>query len=218
MILVIDNFDSFVHNLARYLRNLGQDVVVLRNDAVTPGDIERLAPQAIILSPGPCTPDASGCCLEVVRRFEMRVPMLGVCLGHQIIAQALGAKIRRVARPIHGRASWVKHDGRGIFHLAPNPLAAARYHSLVVEEASLPECLEASAWCDGLLMGFRHRNFPLVGVQFHPESILTEHGYLLLANFLRHVVGIPTPPPPRFEQERAPHRPAPPAPSSPVTF
>jgi anthranilate synthase/aminodeoxychorismate synthase-like glutamine amidotransferase len=146
----------------------------------------RLNPQAIVLSPGPCTPNEAGCSLDVVRQLHASVPMLGVCLGHQAIAAALGAKVVRSPEPMHGRTSLVHHDGQGVFGGAPEPLRACRYHSLVVEEASLPLCLEANAWAeDGMVMGLQHRELPVVGVQFHPESILTDAGYLMLANFLR---------------------------------
>ena len=186
MILLIDNYDSFVYNLARYLRRLGQDTVVLRNDAVGVADIRAMGVQAIVLSPGPCTPIEAGCCLDIVRESHQTVPILGVCLGHQAIAAALGARIVRAGEPMHGRTSDVLHDGKGIFRGLSNPLTACRYHSLVVDESSLPECLEVSAQtADGTVMAVRHRDKPLVGLQFHPESILTAGGYSLLAGFLQ---------------------------------
>ncbi len=193
MLLLIDNFDSFAHNLARYLRRLGQDVRVLRNDVVDADAVARLRPQAIVLSPGPCAPQQAGGSLDVVRRAHRRIPMLGVCLGHQIIAAALGARIVRAAEPVHGRTSPILHDGTGIFAGLPNPLVACRYHSLVVDEASLPGCLRVNARTpDGTVMALQHEELPLVGVQFHPESILTQCGYALLAAFLRQC-GLPVP-------------------------
>ena len=186
MILLIDNYDSFVHNLARHFRRLGQTTCVVRNDAVTVDEIERSRPSAIVLSPGPCTPSEAGCSLDVVRRLGDRVPMLGVCLGHQTIAAALGANIVRAAEPVHGRTSTIEHDEKGVFSGLPSPMEVCRYHSLIVDEATLPAELEVSARCrDGVVMGFRHRERPLVGLQFHPESILTESGYPLLAGFMR---------------------------------
>ena len=185
MILLIDNYDSFVFNLARYLENLGQPTQVVRNDRIAADDVARLSPAAVVLSPGPCTPNEAGCCLEVVRRYAGQIPMLGVCLGHQTIAQALGGRIVR-AEPMHGKASAVLHRGEGLFAGLPTPFAAGRYHSLVVEPRSLPPCLEVTAWTeDGTIMGLAHREATVYGVQFHPESILTEAGYPLLANFLR---------------------------------
>jgi len=185
VILLIDNYDSFVFNLARYLENLGQPTQVVRNDRITTDDVARLNPAAVVLSPGPCTPNEAGCCLDVVRRYAGQIPMLGVCLGHQTIAQALGGRIVR-AEPMHGKASAILHRGQGLFAGLPSPFAAGRYHSLVVEADSLPECLEATAWTeDGTIMGLAHRETAVYGVQFHPESILTEAGYPLLANFLR---------------------------------
>jgi anthranilate synthase component II len=188
VILLIDNYDSFVHNLARYLQRLGQETVVVRNDALELDEIASWRPAAIVLSPGPCTPRDAGCSLDVVRRFSATIPLLGVCLGHQAIAAALGANIVRAPEPMHGRVSDVYHDEQGVFAGLPNPLAACRYHSLVVDEATLPSCLLVSArTADGVVMAIRHRDRdrPLVGLQFHPESILTSHGYPLLAAFLR---------------------------------
>ena len=185
MILLVDNYDSFVHNLARYFRRLGQGTVVVRNDALRLDDVSRWRPRAIVLSPGPCTPNEAGCSLELVRRFHATVPMLGVCLGHQILAAALGGGIVRAPEPMHGRTSLVFHDGRDEFDLLPNPFAACRYHSLVVEEASLPACLAVTArTAEGVVMAIRHLDLPLIGLQFHPEAILTPCGYTLLARFL----------------------------------
>lgn len=186
MILLIDNFDSFVFNLARYLERLGHEPVVVRNTETDPQRIRRLAPEAILLSPGPCTPREAGCSLDVAREFHQNVPMLGICLGHQVIAEALGGRIVRAAQPVHGRTSPVFHDGRGLFAGLPNPIIGCRYHSLVVDESTLPRCLEVSARTDdGTIMGLRHKELPVEGLQFHPESILTEAGYELLAAFLR---------------------------------
>ena len=186
MILVIDNFDSFVFNLARYLRQLGQETVVERNNALDVEKVARLRPDAIVISPGPCTPQKAGCSLDIVRQLHRQLPILGVCLGHQVIAEALGGRIVRAREPVHGRSSVIEHDGRGIFYGLPHTFTAGRYHSLVVEEQTLPAELEISARCeDGTIMGIRHRNFPVVGLQFHPESILTELGCSLLAGFLR---------------------------------
>lgn len=186
MILLIDNYDSFVHNLARYLRRLGQETLVVRNDAIDVAGVIRLQPGAIILSPGPCTPHQAGCSLKIVRGLADTIPILGVCLGHQAIAAAWGGRIVRATEPRHGRASAVFHDGQGLFAGLPNPLIAGRYHSLVVEEATLPECLTITArTADGAIMAIRHRWQPVHGVQFHPESVLTPEGYPLLAAFLR---------------------------------
>jgi anthranilate synthase component II len=186
VILLIDNYDSFVHNLARYFERLGQETLVVRNDRIALEEIERLRPGALVLSPGPCTPNEAGCSLEVVRRFVDRIPILGVCLGHQTIAAALGGRVIRSPQPMHGRTSLVYHDGQGIFTDLPQPMRACRYHSLIVDETSLPPQLETTAaTADGIVMALRHRAAPVVGVQFHPEAILTESGYPLLANFLR---------------------------------
>lgn len=189
MILLIDNYDSFVHNLARHFRRLGVEAVVRRNDAITVAEVGRLQPQAIVLSPGPCTPNEAGISLEIVRKLHCEIAMLGVCLGHQTIAAALGGQVIRGAL-MHGRASLIKHDGRGLFEGVPSPTRVGRYHSLVVKKATLPSSLTPTAHTeDGVLMAFEHRELPVFGVQFHPESILTSHGYLLLENFLR-IAGI----------------------------
>jgi anthranilate synthase component II len=186
MLLLIDNYDSFAHNLARYCTRLGQPTHVVRNDAIEVDDVRAMRPAAIVISPGPCTPREAGASLEIVRRLHAHIPMLGVCLGHQVIAEALGAQIVRASVPVHGQASQVVHDGSGMFEDIPSPLAVGRYHSLVVEPKTLPRGLRATAWtADRVLMAFQHEHLPLFGVQFHPESILTEHGYELLANFMR---------------------------------
>ncbi len=186
MILLIDNYDSFVYNLARYFARLGQETHVLRNDAVDVAGIRRLQPQAIVLSPGPCTPSEAGCSIEVVRKLSGEIPILGVCLGHQAIGAAFGGQVVRALQPVHGRSSLVVHDARGIFSGLPSPLTVGRYHSLAVAEEGLPGELKVTARTeDGTVMAIEHRRHATVGVQFHPESILTEGGYELLANFLR---------------------------------
>lgn len=192
MILLLDNYDSFVYNLARYLEELGQETLVVRNDALTIEEVRTLAPSAIVISPGPCTPTEAGVSLELIRQLGGEVPMLGVCLGHQAIAQALGGRVIRAPEPVHGRISSVEHAGTGLFSGVPNPLSATRYHSLIVEKSSLPSELRITAWTrDGVPMALEHSSRPLFGVQFHPESILTNSGHTLLANFLR-ISGIPT--------------------------
>ncbi len=203
-ILVVDNYDSFVFNLARYLQLLGQETRLFRHTAIGVNEVHRLAPAAIVLSPGPCAPKQAGCSLELVREFCGRLPILGVCLGHQAIAEALGGRVVRAPEPVHGRTSAVYHDGQGVFAGLPNPLQGCRYHSLVVERDSLPDCLEVSAsTADGIVMAIRHRRAPVVGLQFHPESILTEMGYAVLANFLR-IAGLHVPEPvPSWESEFA---------------
>ena len=191
MLLMIDNYDSFTYNVVQYLAELNAEVRVIRNDELSVEDIEQLAPERIVVSPGPCTPNEAGVSLEVVGRFAGKIPILGVCLGHQCIGQALGGEIVRARQVMHGKTSPIYHDGRGVFSNLPNPFTATRYHSLIIERASLPECLEISAWTvndDGdmdEIMGVRHREMALEGVQFHPESILTEHGHALLNNFLQ---------------------------------
>ncbi|TYO97994.1 anthranilate synthase component II [Desulfallas thermosapovorans] len=190
MILLIDNYDSFVYNLYQYLCELGQEVEVYRNDKITPEEIEALSPQCIVLSPGPCSPDEAGISLEVVRRMAGKIPIFGVCLGHQTIGQALGGKVVRAPRLMHGKTSRVFHDGRGIYAGLPNPMAVARYHSLILERESLPECLEVTAvTARGEIMGVRHRHLPVEGVQFHPESILTTFGKKIMSNYLNSIEG-----------------------------
>jgi anthranilate synthase/aminodeoxychorismate synthase-like glutamine amidotransferase len=186
MILLIDNYDSFVYNLARYVRELGDEAVVRRNDSLTLGDIETLAPSHIILSPGPCSPAEAGISTDLVRHFGPAIPILGVCLGHQCIGAAYGADIVRAGRPVHGRTSPVEHDGSSIFAGLPSPLEAARYHSLVIARASLPPSLRllASAGDDGEIMAVEHRAHPVIGVQFHPESAASQYGYAMLDRFL----------------------------------
>ena len=186
MLLVIDNYDSFTYNLVQYLGELGQHVRVVRNDEVSVEDIERISPEYIIISPGPCTPNEAGISLDVVRHLAGKIPILGVCLGHQAIGQAFGGKVIRAKEVVHGRTSRVFHDDKGLFAGLPNPFEATRYHSLVVERSSLPDCLEITAktW-DEEVMGLRHKSMPVEGVQFHPESFLTKVGKDLLRNFLR---------------------------------
>ena len=190
MLLMIDNYDSFTYNLVQYFGELGEQVQVIRNDQLDVAAIEALQPARIVISPGPCTPNEAGVSLEVIERLGARIPILGVCLGHQGIGQAFGGRVIRASRIMHGKTSPVHHRGQGVFAGLPSPFEATRYHSLVVEQASLPECLEVTAWTeneDGSveeIMGLRHRELPIEGVQFHPESILTQHGHVLLANFL----------------------------------
>jgi anthranilate synthase/aminodeoxychorismate synthase-like glutamine amidotransferase len=185
MLLMIDNYDSFTYNLVQYLGELGEDVQVYRNDAVTLDEIAAWKPQRIVLSPGPCTPSEAGICMPLVRRFAGEIPILGVCLGHQAIGQAFGGTVARAGKQMHGKTSTISHDGRGVFRGLPAEFEATRYHSLVVLEAGLPSELEISARAeDGEIMGLRHRRYPVEGVQFHPESILTSQGKALLANFL----------------------------------
>jgi anthranilate synthase/aminodeoxychorismate synthase-like glutamine amidotransferase len=184
-VLMIDNYDSFTYNLVQYLGELGAEVVTFRNDAIAVAEIERLAPDKIVISPGPCDPPKAGISMEVVRRFLGRIPILGVCLGHQAIGAALGGKIVLADRLMHGKVSPILHDGRGVFRGLPNPFDATRYHSLLVERASLPDCLEVSAWtAEGEIMGLRHKIHAVEGIQFHPESILTRYGKELLRNFV----------------------------------
>ena len=185
MILLIDNYDSFVYNLYQYLRELGAEVQVARNDKVTLADIEEVAPEAIVVSPGPGYPKDAGVSCEAIRRFGPRIPVLGVCLGSQCIGAAFGATVDRAGEVMHGKSSWIHHDGRGVLRGLPNPLEAIRYHSLAVMREGLPDGLGVSAWTDrGIIMGLRHRRHPIEGVQFHPESIMTREGKALLGNFL----------------------------------
>jgi para-aminobenzoate synthetase component 2 len=186
MILMIDNYDSFTYNLVQYLGELGGELVVRRNDCLTIEEIKQLSPSHIVISPGPCTPNEAGISLEVIRTFAGSIPLLGVCLGHQSIAQAFGGEVVRSANPMHGKTSLIEHDGKGLFEGIPTPFRAARYHSLVVKRESLPECLEVSAWTEqGEIMAIRHLEFDVEGVQFHPEAILTEYGKELLRNFIQ---------------------------------
>lgn len=200
MLLLIDNYDSFTYNLAQYFGELGEEVRVVRNDAVSPEEIQAMQPGHIVLSPGPGTPDQAGITLQVIHRFSGKIPILGVCLGHQAIGQAFGGRVVRAPRVMHGKTSEIHHRNTGVFQGLPNPLTATRYHSLILEHASMPDLLEVSAWTDEntqgdpqaetqqappLVMGIHHKNLDVQGVQFHPESILTEKGHDLLANFLQ---------------------------------
>lgn len=186
MLLMIDNYDSFTYNLVQYLAELGEDVAVYRNDEIALDDVARLKPQKIVISPGPCSPNEAGISVPLIERFAGEIPILGVCLGHQSIGQALHGRIVHAKQLMHGKTSMIHHTGQGVFSGLPNPFRATRYHSLVIERESLPAELEVTAWTDdGEIMGVRHRTLPLEGVQFHPESILTEHGHALLANFLK---------------------------------
>ena len=185
MLLMIDNYDSFTWNLVQYFGELGEDVRTLRNDAVTLDEIEAMAPARIVISPGPCTPAQAGISVPLIERFGGRIPILGVCLGHQAIGAAYGGKVVRAKQVMHGKTSAVAHNGAGVFRGLPSPLTVTRYHSLAIERASLPDCLEISAWTeDDEIMGVRHRELRVEGVQFHPESILSEQGHALLKNFL----------------------------------
>jgi len=185
MYVLIDNYDSFTYNLVHFLGELGAEMAVHRNDAITPEQVLALAPEGIVLSPGPCDPDRAGICLELVERAAGRIPLLGVCLGHQAIGQAFGGKVVRAPYVMHGKLSPVRHNGEGVFRGLPNPFQATRYHSLTVERESLPDCLEITAETDdGVILGLAHRELPVHGVQFHPESIASEQGHALLKNFL----------------------------------
>ena len=193
-VLLFDNYDSFTFNLVQYLGELGAPPVVRRNDAVTVEDIERMNPDKIVISPGPCTPTEAGVSLDVIRVFSGRIPILGVCLGHQSIGQAFGGRVIRAPRLVHGKTSEIFHDGRTVFTGISSPFTATRYHSLIVERDTLPECLEVSAWTeddDNLIMGLRHRTHPTEGVQFHPESILTAQGKKIISNFIESSTGGP---------------------------
>jgi anthranilate synthase component II len=193
MILMIDNYDSFTFNLVQYFGELGAEVAVHRNDQIDVAGVRRLAPDGIVISPGPCTPNEAGVSLEVIRTFAGEIPLLGVCLGHQAIGQAFGGRVVHAKAIMHGKTSMIHHAGQGVFAGLENPFEATRYHSLVIEQDSLPDCLEVTAWTrdgnGGLdeIMGVRHRSLPVEGVQFHPESILTRHGHDLLNNFLKRL-------------------------------
>ncbi|QHE51096.1 aminodeoxychorismate/anthranilate synthase component II [Pontibacillus sp. HMF3514] len=185
MIIMIDNYDSFTYNLVQYIGELGLEVVVRKNDQISIKEMESLQPEAIVISPGPCTPNEAGVSLEVVKHFAGKIPILGVCLGHQVIVQALGGSIGRVEQLYHGKASRMIHDGKSIYHQLPNPLQAGRYHSLIAKGEEVPKSLEVTARDSaGEVMGVRHRDFAIEGIQFHPESILTEHGKQMLINFM----------------------------------
>jgi anthranilate synthase component 2 len=189
-LLMIDNYDSFTYNLVQYLQELGAEVAVHRNDQISVAEIESMAPDLLMISPGPCTPNEAGISMEAIRHFAGKLPIMGVCLGHQALGQVFGGKVVRARQVMHGKTSPVYHTGEGVFAGLPSPFTATRYHSLVVERDSLPDCFEVTAWTqndDGAvdeIMGMRHRELPLEGVQFHPESILTEHGHAMLKNFL----------------------------------
>jgi anthranilate synthase component 2 len=191
MLLMIDNYDSFTYNIVQYLGELGAEVHVVRNDEITVDEIEALAPERIVLSPGPCTPNEAGISMEVVRQWAGKLPILGICLGHQSIGQVFGGEVVRAAKVMHGKTSPIHHRGQGVFHGLSQPFEATRYHSLVVAKESLPDVLEITAWTEtesgdiDEIMGLRHRELPIEGVQFHPESILTAHGHDLLQNFLQ---------------------------------
>jgi len=189
MVFVLDNYDSFTYNLVQYLGELGAEVVVRRNDQVTVEDVEAMQPERIVVSPGPCTPQEAGISVELIRHFAGKLPVLGVCLGHQAIGAAFGGEVVRAPKLMHGKTSEVQHDGKTIFHGLPSPLVATRYHSLIVREESLPEALDISAWTwegpgSRTIMGLRHKQFPVEGVQFHPESVLTTEGKQLIRNFM----------------------------------
>ena len=192
MILMIDNYDSFTYNVVQYLGELKAEVRVIRNDELTLDQIQSIAPEKIVISPGPCTPNEAGISVAAIEHFSGKIPILGICLGHQSIGQAFGGKIIRARNVMHGKTSFIYHNNKGVFKGLPNPLEATRYHSLIVERESLPRCLEETAWTKKStgeideIMGFRHRDFAVEGVQFHPESILTENGHDLLENFLKN--------------------------------
>ncbi|HEK9103464.1 aminodeoxychorismate/anthranilate synthase component II [Bacillus pfraonensis] len=186
MILMIDNYDSFTFNLVQFLGELGQELVVKRNDEVTISDIEQMKPDFLMISPGPCSPNEAGISMDVIKYFAGKIPIFGVCLGHQSIAQVFGGDVVRAERLMHGKTSPMYHDGKTIFSEIPNPFTATRYHSLIVKKETLPECLEVTSWTEeGEIMALRHKTLPIEGVQFHPESIMTSHGKELLQNFIR---------------------------------
>ena len=188
MLLMIDNYDSFTYNLVQYFAELGEEVTVYRNDEITLDQISSLKPQYIVISPGPCTPDKAGVSVPTIQRFAGRIPILGVCLGHQSIGQAYGGRIIHAKKLMHGKTSPIFHNGSSVFKGLPGPFTATRYHSLVIDRSTLPDCLELTAWtADGEIMGVRHKTLAVEGVQFHPESILTEHGHAMLKNFLGSV-------------------------------
>lgn len=185
MVLMIDNYDSFTYNLVQYINELGKQVRVFRNNEIACDEIEKMRPERIVISPGPCSPDRAGISLAVIERFAGVVPILGVCLGHQAIGQTFGGIVVRAARLMHGKTSLIHHDGRSVFRDIPSPFNATRYHSLIVDRDTLPDCLEITAWTEeGEIMGLCHRSYPVAGVQFHPESLLSEHGHKILQNFL----------------------------------
>jgi anthranilate synthase component 2 len=185
MLLMIDNYDSFTYNLVQYFGELGEEVRTFRNDEITLEEISTMRPDRICLSPGPCSPKEAGICVSVLQHFSGKLPLLGVCLGHQAIGEAFGGKVVRAKQVMHGKTSMIAHTGVGVFRDIPSPYTVIRYHSLAIERASLPDCLEVTAWTDdGEIMGVRHKELDVQGVQFHPESILSEHGHLLLKNFL----------------------------------
>jgi len=188
MILMIDNYDSFTFNLVQYLRQLGEDVEVYRNDEISLAEIEKMKPAAIFLSPGPCSPTEAGITVDVIRTFYQKIPLMGVCLGHQSIGYAFGAEVVRADQLMHGKTSQIRHDGQTIFKGVPNPFTAGRYHSLIIKRDTLPDCLQVTAETeDGEIMGIRHLDFPVEGIQFHPESILTPNGKRILRNFLKRI-------------------------------
>ncbi|PAK48780.1 aminodeoxychorismate/anthranilate synthase component II [Paenibacillus sp. 7541] len=190
MILVIDNYDSFTYNLVQYLGELGEEIKVCRNDEIDIEGIQELSPDHILISPGPCTPNEAGISLDVISHFKGSIPIFGVCLGHQAIGQAFGGKVIRAERLMHGKTSAIHHSGTSVFEGLPNPFTATRYHSLIVEKESLPDCLEITSWTEeGEIMGLRHKDYPVEGVQFHPESIITDHGHQMLRNFLKRSAG-----------------------------
>ncbi|UHA75301.1 aminodeoxychorismate/anthranilate synthase component II [Paenibacillus sp. 481] len=190
MILVIDNYDSFTYNLVQYLGELGEEVKVFRNDEIDIAGIEQLQPDHLLLSPGPCTPNEAGISLEVINHFKGIIPIFGVCLGHQSIGQAFGGNVVRAERLMHGKTSPIQHQGTSVFAGLPSPFIATRYHSLIVDRETLPDCLEITAeTAEGEIMGLRHKQYPIEGVQFHPESIITDHGHQILRNFLQTKVG-----------------------------